>query len=439
MNANLSELKLNLVHFLIKVEKYKALPKYSNENISYLVNPKNKFQIVCVTIGNPVTSDKNLEEIKNTVKSAKREKLNTLIIALTSNLEISLVDGTLIDVDSLETIKTKLSNHFPRINSLVIEKNEDSPEIDEEELLASLKNPSESSNIKLKNLAARMTTNSALSILLGAMFIILPIVTYIMWTMLNMRNPNTPLKSDAVASLFFGATNRSLTVIGQQYWRIFTYGFTANNGGLLKAIIEVFIIGSLTLKLSKYTEGVLGTLKFASITLITYVLAGLFVSVMIPFGQFNGVLGFTASTIAALGVTTWDKKNDTVIIFSKNRIIMPLLIMIAYSLFFKTTNEIILIVTASGISGALTMLMTYNYKNLDRYFVMPVVMIAGFVIIPIIFLFLPYSSLAEDRDSINAMGAYIQYNTFSVEQANRFLGLNKWRLYFNANGNLVRF
>ncbi|AGR41440.1 hypothetical protein [Spiroplasma taiwanense] len=443
MKTNFNELKLNLVNYFVKVEKYKAVEKFSSDYVSYLVNKKNQYKIIRITIGSPVSSDKNLEQLKEELKEAKRQKIQILNIAITSDKIELEFEGKLVIVDSVELAMKRLVKIFPKINSLekrfknqLKEEDEDGIEnISTEEVIEMLTNPSKSSNLKLKNAVARMNRHSNISIVLSLIFIIMPIVTVILSFMFF---SNSSING-YVVDLFFGGTNRNLTINGQQWWRVFTYGFTTNSGGIIFALIQIFFISGMAIKLSRYTEGLVGSIKFAAAVFITYPLAGFFVSTSSVSETYiySGSLGFLASIVGILGVTTWSKKREAIQLFSKNRLVIPIIMLVIYPLFTSSYFQYILIIASAAISTSITVLLTYDWKNSrDKLFILPIFILAACILAAFTFTFIPSFSSAHDIYSLNAISLYKQKGYISIEGANKLFNLNGWYWWYDTSGTL---
>ncbi|WP_166508456.1 hypothetical protein [Spiroplasma chinense] len=419
---NNSDLKLLLVHYFIKVEKYKADLVESDDYISVLVNPKNKTQLIAIGIGELSGVEGKIFKVKEKHTSGKREAFNVLKISIT---EESFKD--VVCVSNLKEAKAQLIKDFPKITSLEETKQEESePDLSEEEILESLKNPNSSENKKLKKLVSSMNTQTAVSMSLMVLFCIIPIITFGLWIFLSTKVDG--LAHTGIASLFFGGSNRALTIVGHQFWRIFTYGFSLHSAGIFGALIEVAIVLVLYIRLARYTEGIIGSWKYAFIMFVTYPLTGFFLSVMVPGMVFTGILGFASSTITVLGVTTWNKKSDTVTLFSKNRLILPLLVMIMYTILFKDSSDYLIIVTAAGISGSITLLFTYDYSRPDFYLAFPIIMLIGLILLPFIFLFVPSYGIAPDFVSMYTLAFYAQTGVMKTNYLNNIIyNLNGWQ------------
>ncbi|WP_339030423.1 hypothetical protein [Spiroplasma endosymbiont of Cantharis nigra] len=431
---NFNELKLNLVHYFVKVEKYRALEKYSNDYVSYLINPKAKFKVIRVTLGSPVTIDKNLNEIKATLKSQKREKLEVLNIALSdSDIDIEL-EGTTFSVSNLENTKIKLKPYFSKIDSIKEEEKEAKEDyISDEEMVEILKDPTKSSNIKFKKAIQRMNRNSPISILLIVVFMIMPSITAV-FSMLWF-----PQINGLTIDLFFGATNRNLTIVGQQWWRIFTYGFTSNSNGLLMAIIQIFLAGT-TIKLARYTEGLVGSIKFAIAIFITYPLVGFFVSATVPTQQavFSGGLGFMASVLGVLAVTTWDKKREPIQLFSKNRMVFPILCLVIYPLFLTQSHLYIMIIASAAISSSIYLLLTYKKDTLDKLIILPITILTISFLLPLTFSLISYYSPAHDPYSVMTLQLYVIKGWMPYTKGNSIILRNGWDWYLDSSGNISK-
>lgn len=423
MSMNYNELKLCLVDYLIRVEKYKP-SKLSSEKISYLVNKKQPHQIVVVSIGEPSESDKNLTTIKTEIKVGARERLEVLTIVISDEK----IQG-FVCVKDLDEAKFKLYEFFPKVKNLKVET--ESQEYSDEEILEQLQDPKSSSNQKLKELITKMNGRSFVSLILSAVFFVIPILTLVFYLVIfYTKQANI---TDAVASLFFGGSTRALTIEGQQFWRVFTYGFNVLSDGLILGILEVILVTAFGIKIARYTEGVIGSWKFAVIVIVTYPLAGLFATVMLPNAQFSGVFVFFTSVTTILGVTTWNKKTDAVALYSKSRVIMATIILVLLLLFIKPTSEYVIVIAAAGISGSLALMFTYDYSKVDFYLAFPIIILLGLILTPFAAILIPTPALAFDANVAQALGWSAAKKIISVDGANKILNQHLgWRWYIAA-------
>gem|GEM_PF-5962506 len=168
---NFNYLKLSLVDFLIRTEKYKP-SELSTESVSYLVNKKHSKKIVVIYLGEPLNKDSKLKQIYEELKAAKREKIDILSICISSE-----TFKNHISISDLNEAKFKLKEFFPKITSLKLEGEEQKES--QEEILKQLQDPKNSNNEKLKNLIGKMNNRSFVSIILSSIFIIMPIVSLI--------------------------------------------------------------------------------------------------------------------------------------------------------------------------------------------------------------------------------------------------------------------
>jgi len=409
---NFNYLKLSLVDFLIRTEKYKP-SELSTESVSYLVNKKHSKKIVVIYLGEPLNKDSKLKQIYEELKAAKREKIDILSICISSE-----TFKNHISISDLNEAKFKLKEFFPKITSLKLEGEEQKES--QEEILKQLQDPKNSNNEKLKNLIGKMNNRSFVSIILSSIFIIMPIVSLIFWFWTVGFN-NESITNTYVWSLFFGASTRALTIEGQQFWRLFTYGFNVVSVGLVWGIIEIFVIAGFGLKTARYTEGVIGSWKFFVIVLVTYPLAGLFATVTLPNAQFSGTMVFFTTIITILGVTTWSKKNDAVTAFSKWRLIISVLILLLFLFFARPNSEFIIVIAAAGISGSIAIFFTFDYSKIDFYLAFPIIMTLILVVLPVVLIFLPTTGLAFNQNIADAIVLHTNYSIISANSANVIL------------------
>ncbi|ASP28025.1 putative rhomboid-like transmembrane protein [Spiroplasma corruscae] len=443
MKVDLNKLKLNLINYLVKVEKYKAIKEYSNEYVTYLHNDKKEFKILRVTIGYPVTSDGSLDKIKSSLRSGKREKINILNIAFSDEVEEIILEGITITVNSLDSIKEKLNTHFSRIVKIKDEStvNQDDNEenienLSNEELYDMLSNPSKSDNVKLKTAVARMKITTINSSILFIFFFLLPLAS-LLATFFYLSKLNV---LPGAIDLFFGATNRNLTNVGNQWWRIFTYGFTANiYDGSIMSLLLILLVSGTAVKLSKYTEGLVGQWKFSVAVFVSYPLSGFFVSVLIPVSDaiFSGPFVILSSVVGVLCVTTWNKKADPITLFSKNRLFFPLIMLILFPFVLGKYNDYIIIIMGMGIAASITLLFQYNWKNKDWYLIFPLFILIAPTLVALIAIFIPVPSPALDtKYTLTALNMYLYYNIFDHNQVNSIIEANGWYCRFASDGSI---
>ncbi|AKX33920.1 putative rhomboid-like transmembrane protein [Spiroplasma litorale] len=441
MKVDFNKLKLSLINYLIKVEKYKSIKDLSNEYVTYLINDKKEYKILRVTIGYPVSSDNNIVKLKENLKNAKREKINVLNIAFSLETDDVVVEGTTVIIENEEKLKDKLSVYFSRISKIKIESenentSENIEELSNEELFDILSNPSKSDNIKLKTAVARMKSHSVNSTIMSILFLIMPVAIGIA-SFFYFNDYNFGAKD-----LFFGATNRNLTVIGNQWWRILTYGFTMDSYFLYGQILGAFIVVLISftaIKLSKYTESLVGQWKFSVSIFATYIISGLFVSVLLPSNDaiFSGPMVILAAVVGTLCVTTWSKKADPVVLFSKNRLVFPIILLLLAPFIITKYNDYVIIIISLLTSASITLLFNYDWTNPDRYLIFPLFIIIAPTLVSIICVFLPVASPATDLNfSIEALQMYLKYGIFSQNQVNQILENNGWYCRFAENGSL---
>ncbi|QGS52135.1 hypothetical protein [Spiroplasma tabanidicola] len=430
MSNNNNDLRLTLVHYLVKVEKYKVNAEISDDYNVYLYNKKAQFKVIALTIGEALEHDEKLNKLVNSLKGSKREKVDTLKIAIYDGSQQGVVC-----ISSLDEARMNLKKYFPKITSLQIKQAEVEEEnLSEEELLETLTDPSGSSNIKLKKLVGKMNSNSAVSIFISVAFCILPVICLLLSSFIS--DAWIGVNGTSATAMFFGGTNKALTIIGQQFWRIFTYIFNVQGNGVVASAFQLIFLGVFVLKVTKYTEGLLGTLKFAFVIFITYPLVGLFLSVMFPSPTFSGNLILPAMVVGSLGVTTWSKKSDTIVLFSKNRLIYPLIIMLIYVLFITVSEyDVVLIILGCGVSASITLLFTYDYKNIDGYIILPVLILGIAFVVPVVFIFIPSYGIAPDLNALLAMLSYANHKVFSADYLNKIIhDLNGWNYSLQSSG-----
>jgi hypothetical protein len=149
-----ANLKLGLVHFLLKLYKYKA-NKASSEYVTYLENKNAQYPLIVLST---VEFDQvTIDQLAATLRSAKHDKVNVLKIALNNDAKPA---PDLIVIDNPIFYKDKLRELFPNIDKLHIEAAndvvDDNEELSPEDLSEMLSDPEHAENKELRELTAKI-------------------------------------------------------------------------------------------------------------------------------------------------------------------------------------------------------------------------------------------------------------------------------------------
>jgi hypothetical protein len=374
------ELKINLVHYFVASEKYKA-EKGSSENVTYLLNKNNKHQLIVLSLID--FDEKKIDEIAKTLKSAKHDKVEVLKIAL---FKTTKTDNTIV-IGEPVFYKDELKELFPKLANFDLRKNksDDEEEISDEEIAEMLSNPEKAQNKELRELTSKIKQGfTPVTWLFTILFFILPIASFALSFWFSAKG-SSYLRVGVVSSLFFGGSDRNLTVLAGQWWRLLTYGFNAGTGDSFLGLIESVIVGMLIFSTSRYVEVVTGSLKLIISIMVAYVLAG-FATTALPITVIGGSYVILAALVGVLGFST-AKKKTPVSIISKGKLIVPVIALILLPLFDSNFMNYLLLIFGAGFSGSIMFFWNYNYKSVSFDIAAPAITLGVGIILPIVLIF----------------------------------------------------
>lgn len=400
------ELKINLVHYFLHVEKYKAL-SMSSENVTYLSHKTAENQLIVISL---VEFDEELiTKISSDMKNAKHDKVNVLKIALSK--DVARDENTIVIGEPI-FYKDELKEKFPKISKLELRNtnNNDSDEaIPEEEMMEMLQHPEKAQNKELRELTAKIKQGFIpVTWLLTTLFCLLPIVSFALSYWYSAKG-SSYMSNGSVVSLFFGASDRNLTILGGQWWRLFTYGFNCGPATTqVFGLIESIVIGMLVYSTSKYVEAAVGPLKLISSVVVAYILAG-FVSTAIPSAIVGGPYAILAALVGVLGFST-AKKNSPISIISKGKLILPLIVLVIVPFFDGNMINYLMLIVAVGFSGSIMFFWNYNYKAVSFDLIAPSIILGVGLILPIVLIFAYSPVPAYSGEDIYTIQSYLEQN-----------------------------
>ncbi|ATZ21636.1 hypothetical protein [Mesoplasma tabanidae] len=329
-----------LVKFLKKEYKYKNVDKKIKESRTLFINNSNEHAIVEVQIQGSTETWSNIEITAQ--KNFMNEKVRKLKIVISEyENKLSEDENEILVVTTPEELKNNLIKFLPLISKLkeTYISNEKAAESKEqvEEL---------SDEIKLNNfkIALNKIKNNNISFtwIILFFFIIMPVSFTIIGLFMNLsvlqgaaENSNGVLVPWAIRAwqapmIIFGGTNQSLTIAGGQWWRIFTYGFSAMDAGngIVFSALMIFLLTTSLFSISKITEIIIGNVwKLAISFVLAYITLGFVVSATLPYTITSGCLPIIGIMVGILAMNV-SGETSPIAKFGKVKVIWPIVLII---------------------------------------------------------------------------------------------------------------
>ncbi|AXK51284.1 hypothetical protein [Spiroplasma alleghenense] len=447
MKSEITNNRLALVNYFIKKEGYKPQKTQKNDEISYLYNSNAKIKIIRIKASSEDSDFRNdpiIEEIANKSKEASREKIQILWIYLDdSSFEKDLVvDSDIKILGNEKNLVSKLNPYFSNVDKLKFSDKTEEKEIivdlkDQEQvkkLIEDLDDKNSDVSKKFQEFHNKIQNGQLIGTwIITALFCFVPfIIIFYLSIFVRLNN----IDSDTT-KLFVGGTNYNLTILGGQFWRVFTYGFANSSSNFITDLILLALNMYIIKKLSSYSENIIGAFKLMVIVAVGYVICGLILSVMIPANVFGGSIVISSILFGALFIKV-SGKQDVISILAKREMIAP-----AFFLFFFPMiawNESIYWVISSGvgIGMGLSIVLNWNYKEgFNGYLFSGYFIVASFITLPIIMLLVPSYIPALHNPTINVLGMYIQRGFLKIEMANEIMEKIGWKWQFIFDGNVL--
>lgn len=416
------ELKINLVHYFLQVEKFKA-DKSSSENTTYLTSKTGNYQMIVISLVE--FDEEKISAISKTLKNAKHDKTNVLKIAL---FPTSKTDDNIIVISEPIFYKDELKEIFPKISKLELRKTkkDDEEDISDEEMVEMLSNPEKAQNKELRELTAKIKQGfTPITWAITILFFIVPIATYAISIWFSMKG-SSYLKNGSVNALFFGASDRNLTILAGQWWRIFTYGFNSGPATSFMGLIETIILGMLIYSTSRYVEAAVGPLKLFVSIIGAYILAGLFTTAL-PNSIVGGSYVILAALVGVLGFST-AKKKSPVSVISKGKLIVPIIVLVIVPFFDANFVNYLLLILGAGFSGSIMYFWNYNYKATSYDIIAPAITLGVGLVLPIVLIFAYSPVPAFSGADIYTIQSYLEQGWIkSTDKATALLNNVGWK------------
>ncbi|WP_339022373.1 hypothetical protein [Spiroplasma endosymbiont of Crioceris asparagi] len=424
MNIDLKTIE-NEINLFFENKKF---DKKTIGNTNCFVHYKNKSKIFRVALDDFDISEEMNQFLKeyNEYSGGKLEVINILI-----SYKKDVSDSAIIVIGSLEEANTKLKQFFPKINLKVKEAVEEEiseaeiMEQDPQRLIAEMKNPALSKNKDLQKIAKNMQNPHIVARICGFIFVFCPlIIAFISLYLVSYRHESL-LQDSSTANFFFGAVDFKLTIYLQQYWRILTYALIPDFGDRLNGFLELIVCGIVLFGVLKYCFSLIGVVKFAVVSLSTYLIVGFFAAFFIQNGSLSGQTIPLAIATGSLCLTIWtNSTNAFVKMFTKNRIFIPIVVLILIPIIensVATKTPIILL--AFCVSAALLYLVNYDWKakQKDISLYLALLIVAGSIITPFVLAFCYTPVPAKDQSILNAIALMYKYSLASKLKAESWI------------------
>ncbi|QVK01653.1 hypothetical protein I7636_02785 [Mycoplasma mycoides subsp. capri] len=428
-NSSTSD-KKTLENFFIKNFKYKLLKSKVNSSVSYLYSSNEKHQVIILNFDNSISFDKEKEYIIKKVEKQIKKPVNVFHIVIDNDNQLTTKSNLIVLHSSIQTLATDLEPYFKNTNLLVFNNTIDN-ELKED------KQPSEETNNKLFTSFLENVKNNKITFSWAVLLILIliPSMLQIVGYFILETNPN----SKNVLILAFGGTNWNLTIVGKQWWRIFTYGIAPiKQNGLIVDILSLLILGTSFFSISKITEIQLAnTKKLILATILSYLILGLFSSSVLPTIYTGGLI----STMGIfIGVLLIDVSGSTTPMakFSQAKTVVYILILIGFSFFLGDGWTGLLITgTAVILGSAFWGILKVNIKEWAWIQYVHIFLILAILAISLTFIFLPHLTPALDQHILITLSTYYKKGWFSINSLNKIVNNIGWDGQFNQFGKFI--
>ncbi|ATQ35546.1 hypothetical protein MENTO_v1c04020 [Mesoplasma entomophilum] len=331
-----------LVKFLKKEYKYKNVDKKIKESRVLFINNSNEYALIEVQIQGSTETWSNIE--MSAQKNFMSQKIKKLKIVISENENNLTEDDTeILVVTTPKELKNNLVKFLPSISKLnesyiSIEKVKEN-KIQDEEL---------NDEIKLNNFKIALNkiknNNIGFTWIILFFFIIMPVSFTIIGLFMNLSILQEVAYGSGGAEkpsylstiwwqapmIIFGGTNQSLTIAGGQWWRIFTYGFSAMDSanGIVFSALMIFLLTTSLFSISKITEIIIGNVwKLAISFVLAYITLGFVVSATLPYTITSGSLPIIGIMVGILAMNI-SGETSPIARFGKVKVIWPIILII---------------------------------------------------------------------------------------------------------------
>ncbi|AHI53996.1 putative rhomboid-like transmembrane protein [Spiroplasma sabaudiense Ar-1343] len=449
MKSEIANNRFALVNYFIKKEGYKPHKTKNNDEVSYLYNNNAKIKVIRIKSSSgddDFLNDTIVDKLVTDLKEAARARAEVIWIYLddTNSMSEKNTNSNIKIVGNEKNLISQLKPYFPKIETLKFESDNTKDEIvvdlkDQEQVKKFIEDLDDSnSNVskKFKEFHSKIQSGQLIGTWINlALFSFLPVLLFFYITF--WASGAVSYGGDSV-KLFLGGTNYNLTILGGQFWRVLTYGVAIEMSPNGLFIILIFLVVNFVIlrKLSAFAENTIGFIKTMLIVFISYVIAGLVLSVMLPGKVSGGPLIISAILIGAIFIKTLGK-SDVISILVKRSIIMPLVILLISPILFANDSLYWEISAGFMIGCGVTIIFNASYKGMSLELATGYLMTFGFLATPLIMLLVPAFTPAYHNATINALAMYIQSGFIKLGMANSIFDKIGWDLAFVLDGNVL--
>ncbi|WP_027063354.1 hypothetical protein [Mesoplasma seiffertii] len=426
MDFTYSEIKSGLVKFLTKTEKYKAINSKVTDGLVFLINKNHEYGMVVIS---EFDFDlKTNSEAMTVIKKAKindRHKVKMLKIIINNETpEVTKFADEVKVVTNQRILKENLLEFFPSIN--LIEFTKAKKEVAAEPTVEDEKANQETLN---KFVAALKTNKVTTSWVILFLFVVTPIVLSLITIFTATSAEAAELNEHSkVITLIFGGTTYSLTILGGQWWRIFTYGLAPHSANIVMIMLFIFFIGSTIFLTTKITETRMGSYRMIAAFVPAYILTGFLASTTLPATITGGMLPVLSIICGMLLMNTSGDRTITAK-FSKLKSVWPLVLIIIFSFVMGNAQDFLVngvaIALGSAFSGLIKPRDKYNWTHGVMVAIIAAVLITGLV-----FLLIDNYIPAADIRVALTLKYYANHNIFGgVDGNNAIFKRIGWRVF----------
>ncbi|ATI73348.1 hypothetical protein [Mesoplasma florum] len=329
-----------LVKFLKKEYKYKNVDKKIKESRAIFINNSNQYVIIDLQIQGSTENWSNIEMTAQ--KNFMNEKVKKLKIVISEYENKLTEDETeILVITTPEELQNNLVKFLPLISKF--KNNKQTTQNKEENLI---QDEDLNDEIKMNNfkIALNKIKNNNISFtwIILFFFIIMPVSFTIIGLFMNLsilegmsyNDHGDLIKWSARAwqapMIIFGGTNQTLTIAGGQWWRIFTYGFSAmdSGNGIVFSALMIFLLTTSLFSISKITEIIIGNVwKLAISFVLAYITLGFVVSATLPYTITSGSLPIIGIMVGILAMNV-SGETSPIARFGKVKVIWPIVLII---------------------------------------------------------------------------------------------------------------
>ncbi|AVN63769.1 hypothetical protein CG006_02130 [Mesoplasma florum] len=329
-----------LIKFLKKEYKYKNVDKKIKESRAIFINNSNQYVILDLQIQGSTENWSNIEMTAQ--KNFMNEKVKKLKIVISEYENKLTEDETeILVITTPEELQNNLVKFLPLIskfkNNKQTTQNKEENIVQDEDLNDEIKmNNFKIALNKIKN------NNISFTWIILFFFIIMPVSFTIIGLFMNLSILEGISYNDAgqivkwygrawqAPMIIFGGTNQTLTFAGGQWWRIFTYGFSAmdSGNGIVFSALMIFLLTTSLFSISKITEIIIGNVwKLALSFVLAYITLGFVVSATLPYTITSGSLPIIGIMVGILAMNV-SGETSPIAKFGKVKVIWPIVLII---------------------------------------------------------------------------------------------------------------